>query len=101
MGKYERVGAGTVSIKCTLWSWKKQRCRDGVMSGFVSWCRHLVPFFLHPYIPLHFIEMIFPLVSLIYHFEAKPQQNKNSLRRARGQRPLYKNVRCGLGETKM
>ena len=23
----------------------KQRCRDGVMSGFVSWCRHLVPFF--------------------------------------------------------
>ena len=23
----------------------KKRCRDGVMSGFVSWCRHLVPFF--------------------------------------------------------
>ena len=24
----------------------KQRCRDGVMSDFVSWCRHLlVPFF--------------------------------------------------------
>ena len=21
-----------------LWSWKKQRCRDGVMSDFVSWC---------------------------------------------------------------
>ena len=21
----------------------KQRCRDRVMSGFVSWCRHLVP----------------------------------------------------------
>ena len=25
-----------------LWSWKKQRCRDGVMSDFVSWCRHLL-----------------------------------------------------------
>ena len=23
----------------------KQRCREGVMSDFVSWCRHLVPFF--------------------------------------------------------
>ena len=23
----------------------KQRCRDGVLSGFVSWCRHLVLFF--------------------------------------------------------
>ena len=37
------------------------------MSDFVSWCRHLlVPFFFmkwHPYIPLHFIEMIFPLVA--------------------------------------
>ena len=36
------------------------------MSDFVSWCRHLlVPFFFmkrHPYIPLHFIEMIFPLI---------------------------------------
>ena len=45
----------------------KRRCRDGVMSDFVSWCRHLVPFFfmkLHPYIPLHFIEMIFPLVYM-------------------------------------
>ena len=31
---------------CMLWSWKKQRCRDGVMSDFVSWCRHLlVPLF--------------------------------------------------------
>ena len=30
----------------TLWSWKKQSCRDGVMSDFVSWCMHLlVPFF--------------------------------------------------------
>ena len=35
----------THELKCVLWSWKKQRCRDGVMSGFVSWCRHLVPFF--------------------------------------------------------
>ena len=41
------------------------------MSDFVSWCRHLlVPFFFikwHPYIPLHFIEMIFSLVPLIFH----------------------------------
>ena len=39
------------------------------MSDFVYWCRHLlVPFFfmndIDPYIPLHFIEMIFPLVIL-------------------------------------
>ena len=25
-----------------LWSWKKQRCGDGVMSDFVSWYRHLL-----------------------------------------------------------
>ena len=37
-----------------LWSWKKQRCRDGVMSDFVSWCRHiLVPFFFHEVTSLH------------------------------------------------
>ena len=39
------------------------------MSDFVSWCRHLlVPFFFmkwHPYIPLHFIEIIFPLVYIV------------------------------------
>ena len=44
--------------------------RDGVMSDFVSWCRHLlVPSFFmkwHPYIPLHFIEMIFPFVPHIF-----------------------------------
>ena len=33
------------------------------MSDFVSWCRHLlVPF------PLHFIEMIFPLVIILFGF---------------------------------
>ena len=32
----------------------KQRCRDGVMSDFVSWCRHLlVPFFFHEVTSLH------------------------------------------------
>ena len=43
------------------------------MNDFVSWCRHLlVPFLFHvdipyiPYIPLHFIEMIFTLVELIF-----------------------------------
>ena len=30
MGKYERVSAGT-----------GQKCRDGVMNDFLSWCRHL------------------------------------------------------------
>ena len=59
-----------------LWSWKKQRCRDGVMSDFVSWCRHLLVFI---YIPL--IEMIFPLVPLI--FLIMGQSTNHSLRRAR------------------
>ena len=61
-----------------LWSWKKQRCRDGVMSDFVSWCRHLlVPSFFmkrHPYIPLHFIEMIFPLVPHIFLLGQSPNK---------------------------
>ena len=60
--------------------WKKQRCRDGVMSDFVSWCRHLlVPFFFmkwHPYIPLHFIEMIFPLVPLIFLWGFAPRARR-------------------------
>ena len=44
----------------------KQRCRDGVINDLLSRYRHLlVPLFFmmrHPYIPLHFREMIFPLV---------------------------------------
>ena len=44
----------------------KQRCRDGVINDLLSQYRHLlVPLFFmmrHPYIPLHFREMIFPLV---------------------------------------
>ena len=49
----------------------EQRCRDGVMNEFVSWCRHLlVSFLFHAltslYIPLHFIEMIFPLVDFTH-----------------------------------
>ena len=31
----------------------KQRCRDGVMSDFVSWCRHLVAFLFHEVTALH------------------------------------------------
>ena len=32
----------------------KQRCRDGVMNEFVSWCRHLlVPFLFHALTSLH------------------------------------------------
>ena len=45
---------------------EKQRCRDGVMNDFLSWCRHLlVPFRFHDLTSLHptsFMEMIFPLV---------------------------------------
>ena len=41
------------------------------MSDFVSWYRHiLVSFLFHEVTslyPLHFIEMIFPLVPLIFH----------------------------------
>ena len=47
----------------------KQRCRDGVINDLqLSRYRHLlVPLFFmmrHPYIPLHFREMIFPLVIM-------------------------------------
>ena len=38
--------------KCVmLWSWKKQRCRDGVMSDFVSWCS--CSFLFHEVTSLH------------------------------------------------
>ena len=61
-----------------LWSWKKQRCRDGVMSDFVSWCRHLlVPSFFmkwHPYIPPSFHRNDFSTCSTHFFFGAKPQQ---------------------------
>ena len=69
------------------------------MNDFLSRCMHLlVPFFfmrltsLHP---LHFIETIFPLVTLIFYFEAKPHQNvmfcsfpMHAHTRTAGQRPL-------------
>ena len=46
----------------------EQRCRDGVMNEFVSWCGHLlVSFIFHALTflhPPHFIEMIFPLVHI-------------------------------------
>ena len=46
----------------------KQRCRDGVINDLLCRYRHLlVPLFFmmrHPYIPLHFREMIFPLVCI-------------------------------------
>ena len=46
----------------------EQRCRDEVMNEFVSWCRHLLVSFLFHALtslhPLHFIEMIFPLVYI-------------------------------------
>ena len=47
----------------------KQRCRDGVINDLLSRYRHLlVPLFFmmrHPYIPLHFREIIFPLVIIM------------------------------------
>ena len=68
------------------------------MNEFVSWCRHLlVPFLfsdvtsLHP---LHFIEMIFPLVPLFFHFGAKPHKKCDVFcwvptRTRTGERPLH------------
>ena len=57
---------------------KKQRCMDGVMNEFLLfWCRHpLVPLLFHDVTslhPLHFREIIFPLVPCIFQFGAKPQ----------------------------
>ena len=37
---------------------------DGVMNDILSGCRHLLVMRRHPYIPLHFREMIFKLVNL-------------------------------------
>ena len=53
------------------------------MNEFLSSCRHLlVSFRFHDLTSLlHFMEMIFPLVPLIFHFREKPQQ-KGALRRA-------------------
>ena len=58
----------------TLWSWKKQRCRDGVMNEFVSWCRHLlVSFLFHALTSLHPPSNDYSTCST--HFSwAKPQQ---------------------------
>ena len=45
---------------------QKQRCRDRAINDFLSWSRHLlVPLLFHDVTslhPLHFREMIFPLV---------------------------------------
>ena len=48
------------SILTSKWLHKvccSQRCRDGFMTDVVP--------FLYPYIPIHFIEMIFPLVYIL------------------------------------
>ena len=57
---------------------EKQRCRDRVINDFLSLSRNLlVPLLFHELTslhPLHFREMIFPLVPHIFLlFEAKPQ----------------------------
>ena len=47
------------------------------MNDFVSWWASSCFFLFYDMTslhPLHFIEMIFPLVPLIFHFGAKPQQ---------------------------
>ena len=60
---------------CTGSLLKKQRCTDGVINDFLSRYRHvLVPLLFHewhPYIPLHFREMIFPLVPLTFFIWGK------------------------------
>ena len=49
---------------------EKQRCRDGVINNFLSRYRHLlVPLLFHDLTslhPLHFREMIFPLVYILF-----------------------------------
>ena len=59
-----------ICMKCV----KKQRCRDGVMNDFVSWCRNLlVSFLFHDVTSLH--PPSFPLVPLILLcFGAKPHE---------------------------
>ena len=58
MGKYERVTTDTVYRQrmCSLLN--AQRCREGVMNDFVSWCIYAC------YCSLHFIEMIFIRASV-------------------------------------
>ena len=58
MGKYERMSAGTVSNNVGMGLWMSLCLGVGIFlfpSFFMHW---------HPYIPLHFIEMIFPLVYI-------------------------------------
>ena len=63
------------------------------MNEFVSWCRHLlVSFLFHALTSLHFIEMIFPLVPLIFHsFWCKAPRYAQRARR------LYERA-CARGE---
>ena len=81
-----------------LWSWKKQRCRDGVMSGYVSWCRHLlVPFFLTSLHPPSFHRNDFSTCSAHFSFwgEAPTKKRRARARRltcARGQLPPFSRV---------
>ena len=70
--------------KSVLRSLKKQRCRDGVMNDFLSWCRHLlVPFLFHDLTSLHppsfHVEMIFPLVKIISNLPRYTRDSTHAL----------------------
>ena len=52
---------------------EEQRCRDGVMSGFVSWCRHLVHFLFHEVTSLHPPRNDFSTCSTHFSFWGKQQ----------------------------
>ena len=69
------TGDAVLRTLVNVYTIEKQRCRDRVINDFLSWSRHLlVPLLFHePYIPLHFREMIFPLVPHTFLFGAEPQ----------------------------
>ena len=73
------VGNGNAILRTlvNVYTIEKQRCRDRVINDFLSRSRHLlVPLLFHEVTslhPLHFREMIFPLVPHIFLFGAEPQ----------------------------
>ena len=62
----------------------EQRCRDGVMKEFVSWCKHLlVSSLFHAVISLHppslVIEIIIPLTINMGPIEHKKRKQKTKI----------------------
>ena len=77
------VGTGDAILRTLLkmcsYTIEKQRCRDRVINDFLSRSRHLlVPLLFHEVTslhPLHFREMIFPLVPHIFYLGQSPNKN--------------------------